>query len=190
MSDLARAPVFAGMTPVGEGGGVHVRLLAPAIFSVLARKDQTGLLLEKTQAAFGLALRDAPKRTQAGEISALGIGPGRWLFLKQGGSGFADQLSPLSAHASLSDHSDGYAVFEVSGPRVRDALAKGVPVDLHPSVFTDDVAVTSIAHIGAIVWQSAPDRFAIAVFRSFAGSLWHWLAASAAELGLAMDDGP
>jgi sarcosine oxidase subunit gamma len=70
---------------------------------------------------------------------------------------------------------------------VRDALAKGVPVDLHPTVFTDDVAVTIISHIGAIVWQSAPDRFSIAIFRSYAQSFWHWLAASAAEFGLVME---
>jgi heterotetrameric sarcosine oxidase gamma subunit len=61
---------------------------------------------------------------------------------------------------------------------------KGVPIDLHPAAFADDVAVTVIAHIGAIVWQSAPDHFSIAIFRSYAGSFWHWRAASAAEFAL------
>ena len=93
----------------------------------------------------------------------------------------------LGDAASLSDHSDGYALFEVWGPRVRDGLAKGVPVDLHPECFTDDVAVTVVAHIGAIVWQSGPDRFTLAVFRSYAGSFWHWLSASAAPFGLVVE---
>jgi sarcosine oxidase gamma subunit len=61
-------------------------------------------------------------------------------------------------------------------------------LDLHPDVFTGNVAVTVIAHIGAIVRQCAPERFAIAVFRSYAGSFRHWLNASAAEFGMAVDD--
>jgi hypothetical protein len=48
----------------------------------------------------------------------------------------------------------------------------------------------NIAHIGAIVWQSAPGRFSFAVFRSYAGNIWHWLAASAAEVGLTVEERP
>jgi sarcosine oxidase subunit gamma len=95
-----------------------------------------------------------------------------------------EELASLRDMASLSDHSDGYAVFEIWGPAARAALAKGVPVDLHPESFTDDVAVTVIAHIDAIVWRASQDQFAIAVFRSYAESFWYWLTASAAEFGL------
>ena len=94
----------------------------------------------------------------------------------------------FSGLASLSDHSDSYAVFEVWGANAREALARGVPVDLHPEVFTDDATVTSIAHIGAIFWQSAPGRFSIAVFRSHAASFWHWLETSAVGFGLVVDE--
>ncbi|HSS13754.1 MAG TPA: sarcosine oxidase subunit gamma family protein [Rhizomicrobium sp.] len=177
MSDLNAAPAFAGMKDTGSGGGVHVALRQYPIVSVLARKDQAQALMDKT------GMVDAPRQSGANGVAALGIGPGRWLCLHQS----MDQLAPLSGMASLSDHSDGYAVFELWGSEVRKALAKGVPVDLHPTVFTDDVAVTVIAHIGAIVWQSAPDRFSIAIFRSYAESFWHWLATSAAEFGLVMD---
>jgi methylglutamate dehydrogenase subunit D len=177
MSKLTARPAFAGMANTGSGDGVRAALRQYPIVSVLARKSQIQALMDKT------GVVDAPRLSGAGGVTALGIGPGRWLFLGQ----TMDQLVPLSALASLSDHSDGYAVFELSGPQVRKALAKGVPIDLHPAVFTDNVAVTIIAHIGAIVWQSAPERFSIAVFRSYAGSFWHWLAASAAEFGLAVE---
>jgi heterotetrameric sarcosine oxidase gamma subunit len=177
MSDLVAAPAFAGMKDVGSGGGVHVALRKYPIVSVLARKGQIPTLTGKT----GIA--DVARRSDTDGITALGIGPGRWLFLNLG----IRQLAHLSELASLSDHSDGYAVFEVWGPRVRETLAKGVPIDLHPAAFTEDVAVTVIAHIGAIVWQNAPDRFSIAIFRSYAGSFWHWLAASAAEFGLVVE---
>ena len=65
-------------------------------------------------------------------------------------------------------------------------LAKGAPLDMRE--FSEDAAaVTAIAHIGAIIWKSAPERVAIAVFRSYAGSFWHWLSASAAEFGLSLE---
>jgi sarcosine oxidase subunit gamma len=163
------------MKSIGGGGGVSVRLRDDLIIvSVLARKDQGQALAARC------GLRDAPKISVTGGVTALGVGPARWLFLGQS----MEELASLRDMASLSEHSDGYAVFEIWGPAARAALAKGVPVDLHPDSFTDDVAVTVIAHIDAIVWRPSQDRFAIAVFRSYAGSFWHWLSASAAEFGL------
>jgi sarcosine oxidase subunit gamma len=176
MSELAVAPALRGMASIGNGVGVQARLWPPIpIVSVLACKGQN--------LAAELGITDGPRQSAHEGATALGIGPGRWLFLGRE----MDQLRQLAGRASLADHSDGYAVFEISGPKARDALAKGVPLDLDPAVFKDDVAVTVIAHIGAIVWQSAPDRFAVAVFRSYAGSFWHWLAASAAEFGLVVE---
>ena len=80
-------------------------------------------------------------------------------------------------------------MFEISGPEARRALAKGVPLDLE-MFGENDAAVTAIAHIGAIIWKSGPERFVIAVFRSFAASFWHWLHASAAEFGLEVENTP
>jgi len=177
MPDLAAAPAFTGMTAIGSGGGVTVRLRDDlTVVAVLARKG--------ADVAAALGIADGPRHSRAGALTSLGIGPGRWLLLGQKPEALREKLAGL---ASLSDHSDGYAVFEVSGPCVREGLAKGVPLDLHPAVFTDAVAVTAIAHIGAIIWQCGENRFAIAVFRSYAGSFWHWLAASAAQFGLEVE---
>jgi len=175
VSKLTASPPFMAMKSIGGDGGVSVRLRDDLIIvSVLARKDQGQTLAARC------GLRDAPKISGTNNVTALGVGPARWLFLGQS----VEELASLRDMASLSDHSDGYAVFEIWGPAARAALAKGVPVDLHPDRFTDDVAVTVIAHIDAIVWRTSQDRFAIAVLRSYAGSFWHWLSASAAEFGL------
>ena len=175
MSNLTATPALTAMRSIGNGGGVSVRLRdGLTIVSVRARKNQGEALAARC------GLRDAPKTSGTDGVTALGVGPACWLFLGQS----MEDLAPLSDMASLSDHSSGYAVFEVWGPAARAALAKGVPVDLHPDSFTDDVAVTVIAHIGAIVWRTPQDRIAIAVLRSYAGSFWHWLSASAAEFGL------
>ena len=65
----------------------------------------------------------------------------------------------------------------VSGPKARDALAKGVPIDLHPRAFrSGDAAVTTVAHIGVHLWQlDDTPTYEIAVFRSFARDFWRWL---------------
>jgi sarcosine oxidase subunit gamma len=172
-------PALAEMANIGRGGGVHVAVRQLPLISVLARKGCAQALMEKT------GVTDAPRQSPLADATVLGIGPGRWLFV----GATLEQLAPLTGLASLSDHSDGYAVFEIWGCNTDSTLAKGVPVDLHPTVFTDHVAVTVIAHIGAIVWRSDPDRFFIAVFRSYAGSFWHWLSQSAAEFGLVVEAG-
>ncbi len=63
---------------------------------------------------------------------------------------------------------------------------KGVAIDLHRDAFgMADVAVTAIAHIGTILWMvDEQPRYRVAVFRSYAGSFWHWLSTSAAEFGI------
>jgi heterotetrameric sarcosine oxidase gamma subunit len=177
MPELHASPAIQDLKSIGEGAGVRARLCpSQPIVSVLARKDRD------FAAEFGIA--DAPKQSSFNGKTVLGIGPGRWLFL---GQPLEDLTSPLTQGASLSDHSDGYALFEIWGPKARDALARGVPLDLHPDSFSDHVAVTVIAHIGAILWQSGPDRFTLAVFRSYAGSFWYWLSTSAAPFGLIVE---
>jgi heterotetrameric sarcosine oxidase gamma subunit len=177
MPDLSAAPALICMENIGNGSGVRAALRQHTVISVLARKGLVQTLVDRAKIA------DAPRQGSTNGITTLGIGPGRWLVL---GATF-EQLAHMSGFASLSDHSDGYAVFEVWGDKVRETLAKGVPVDLHPAVFTDDVAVTVIAHIGAVIWQSAPDHYSIAVFRSYARSFWNWLSASASEFGLTVE---
>jgi sarcosine oxidase subunit gamma len=106
--------------------------------------------------------------------------------------GFLPALrAALGDCAAISDQSGGGAVLRLAGPRVREVLAKGVMIDLHPSTFAPgDVAVTAAAHVGLTLWRLPDDAtgavFEVAVARSLAGSFWHWLAASAAEYGLAV----
>jgi heterotetrameric sarcosine oxidase gamma subunit len=183
MAELLVQPAFAALTPVPSAQpGIVARLNAPAMVSVLARKNRVPDLREAVRSHLGLELPDAPCCVRAGNRTLLGIGPGRWLFVGVR----TEELSQLKGIASLSDQGDGYAVFELWGPQLQAVLAKGVPLDMRN--FADDAAaVTAIAHIGAIVWKSARERVAIAVFRSYAGSFWSWLSASAGEFGISVE---
>jgi sarcosine oxidase subunit gamma len=114
------------------------------------------------------------------------MGPEQWLALAD------DRLFPtrlveaLGENAAVSDQSDARAILHLRGPRLRDALAKGCPIDLHPDAFEPgDAAVTAIAQVGVhIWWLPDDDGLHVAVFRSMASSFWSWLFASSAEFGI------
>ena len=157
------------------------------IASVIARRGVDEPLRERVREQFGLALESDARRFGVGNITALGIGPGRWLFIgDRVEREFADRVATaVSGLAAVANQSDGYAVFAVEGICARRALAKGAPLDLHPSAFAiNRAAVTVIAHVGAILWRADEGSFRVAVFRSYARSFWLWLNASAAEFGL------
>jgi sarcosine oxidase subunit gamma len=75
---------------------------------------------------------------------------------------------------------------DLAGERVRDLLAKGLNIDLHPLAFAVDAAVvTTMAQIPITLWQIDPAPiYRITVPRSWIGSFLHWLGVSAAEFGL------
>lgn len=87
----------------------------------------------------------------------------------------------------MTDQSDGRTILRIGGPRVRDALAKGIHIDLDPSAFKPgDTAITAVAYINVHFWQ-VDDRptYDVAMFRSFSVAFWDWLSGAAAEYGLA-----
>ena len=159
--------------------------------TVLVRKGQMEALAAAVRAHYGLELPRGPWRASANGVALCATGPEAWLAVSDVGDDFAANLKrALGGSASVVDQSGGYAVLRLTGSKVRDTLAKGVPLDLHPRAFkVGDVAVTVVSHIGAIIWRREDGAdgaavFEIAVFRSIAGSFWHWLAESSAEFGL------
>jgi sarcosine oxidase subunit gamma len=103
------------------------------------------------------------------------------------GTAFERSLREKLGHlASVSDQSDGRVVIRVGGARARDALAKGLPIDLHPSAFRPgDTAITTVAYIGVQIRQldDAP-TYEFIVPRSFSVSFGEWLTDAAAEFGI------
>lgn len=165
-------------------GAAGVRL-APrgthAIATIIARAGQEAAV----NAAIGIAAPNTPRVVHKDGASLVWAGPGQWLFVGTSRGAIDDLSKRLQGIAAVSDQSDARAMLRVSGPRARDALAKGCMIDLHPRAFAPgSTALTSIAHIGAQLWQvdDAPS-YDIIVFRSMAGSFWHWLTDAAAEFG-------
>jgi sarcosine oxidase subunit gamma len=90
-------------------------------------------------------------------------------------------------HATVANVSDARALFRVDGPGAREALAKLVPVDLHPASFgAGEMRRTRMAQVPAAIWQSGEDQFSVICFRSVARYVFDLLALSAkdgAEVG-------
>jgi heterotetrameric sarcosine oxidase gamma subunit len=180
----------------GAAAGVVVsEMPAAGLATVTARKGQRPALLAAVQSAFGLALPPTPRRVDNGQIAFAWSGPGRWLAhvpTEPPGGMEALLADKLGASATIVDQSHACTLLSVSGPHVRDALAKGLPIDLHPAAFrAGDCALTSVAHIAVQLWQSddAP-TYVLRVARSLARSFWIWLEASAAEFGVELDSLP
>jgi sarcosine oxidase subunit gamma len=169
--------------------GVTISEHSLALASVMARKGKTSELAARIKERFAIDLPTTPRRVADGPLQFIWAGPGRWLAAASDLSPVAfesDLRGALAGLASVTGQSDGRSIIRVSGPRAREALAKGVPLDLDPRAFAaDDTAMTVVAHINVHLWQrDAAPTYDFAVFRSFAGSFCEWLLDAAAEFGV------
>lgn len=177
--------------PLGQrttAAGLTVRELTQfRLATVIARNGQAAAVSQLAQYAHGIALPAQPRVTSGDEFAFVWSGPGQWLALGQPAAGAIEaQLgSTLGASASIFDQGGSRTLLELRGSRVRDVLAKGMSIDLHPRAFqTGHVAVTTASHLAVHLWQVADEPvYRLLVVRTYFDSLWRWLAASAAEYG-------
>jgi sarcosine oxidase subunit gamma len=193
-SSWAPRSAWAGIAQAGRIGvagpaGVTATLLDGfGLATLIAAPGGTAALSQVVEGWLRIALPTTPKVISGAAHDVIWSGPDQWLLRAATRDGFGDLLEALSAQAAVSDQSDARAALRLSGPHVRDVLAKGVMLDLHPAAFAvGDTALTSIAHIGVHLWRLADGLdgsvFEIMVARSMVGSFWSWFAASAAEFG-------
>ncbi|WP_158807279.1 sarcosine oxidase subunit gamma [Beijerinckia sp. L45] len=183
---------WAGVTQTGRFGraggdpGVRLDLLGrQALATIIVRPGEEAALDRLMQERLGVALPATGRAAFASAGSLVWSAPGQWLVMGPAASALADLPQRLAGVAAVTDQSDGRALVRVGGADARALLAKGVSIDLHPSVFAAGAtAVTSVAHINIQLWQvdDAP-TYVLAVPRGFAGSFWSWLTAAAAEYG-------
>lgn len=103
----------------------------------------------------------------------LWLGPDEWLVRAQQPQG-ATLEAKLSAalagqFASAVDIGSGYTVLEISGEKVRDVIARGCPLDLHPRGFAPGQCAQSHYFKASIVLVPVDgDAYELVVRRSFA----------------------
>ncbi len=187
----ASAPLARVALPGRHGApgdaALHITLPARDIVQVAARRGREGELGAALGAAFGLVL-PGPGRSAAAEgRTAIWLQPGIWAVAAPRGAegALARDLSDIAAaSAAVIDQTHGRCTIRIAGARVRDALAKGCRLDLHPKVFAvGATATTQIAHIGCLLHHADADIFELTMMATFAQPFWEWLAGAAAEYG-------
>ena len=123
------------------------------------------------------------------DAAVLWLGPDEWLVV-----GPPDGETALEAqlHDALGDHVGRVAIVDVSanrttlelrGPRARELLEFGCPIDLHPRAFGPGrCAQTLLARANVLIWHVADepeDTWRLFVRPSFAAYVAAWLADAA-----------
>jgi heterotetrameric sarcosine oxidase gamma subunit len=142
-------------------------------------------------AADGEETAVAAALTTMSEASLRSVGPGEWLVVSQSETpdGLLRSLSLVLADTAYAlDQSDGRIVLRLSGPNVRRILAKGVAIDLHPSVFAIGAASNLLCgHVSVNLARTGENEFELIVTRSLAESLFDDLRLMGREFGLSVD---
>jgi heterotetrameric sarcosine oxidase gamma subunit len=189
VSSVAIGRLASGRTgrAAGPPGLVVREVVGLRTASLVARRGAVVPLSDAVWAAFGVSLPTTPRAAVGRVATFVWTGPAQWLVEVPPGPEDVEALlaGPCGALAAITEQSDSRVVLELAGPCVRDVLAKGLALDLHPAAFgTGDVAVTVVAHVGVQLRQTSDaPSYRVAVVRSYFGSFCHWLLSSAAEYG-------
>jgi methylglutamate dehydrogenase subunit D len=113
----------------------------------------------------------------------------KWLAMLESASGTdleRDLREGFAGFTSVTNQCDGRSVIRVGGAKARQALAKGVPLDLDPRSFrVGDTALTVVANINVHFWQiDETPTYEFAVFRSFAVAFHKWPLEASIEFGV------
>ena len=130
------------------------------------------------------------------EVTLCWLGPDEWMVItppdRQTGLMAAMLQATNGLHAAVTDLTGGYTTIQLSGPRVRDLLAKGSTLDLHPRSFgAGQCAQTNVGKTGVLMIPAVnagdDQSFQLVVRRSFADYLFQWIEDSSAEYGLRIE---
>lgn len=141
--------------------------------------------------ALGLALPTQACTTVASDaLRLVWVGPDDWFVIGPKGEAATIEARLRQAlagqHFAVSDVSSGYTVLHLSGQPVREVLAQGCPLDLHPKVFGPGSAAGSVFFKASVwLWQTedAP-VYEVLVRSSFRGYVWLMLERCTPECGL------
>lgn len=122
----------------------------------------------------------------AGDTVLLRIAPDQIWIIGPDASGLDARLQQAidPADGAVTPLSHGRTRIFIAGGSARDVLMKGVPLDFHPEVFrVGHFALTGLHHTPVLIHRVDDDRYELYALRTFALTLWEWLADAALESG-------
>jgi sarcosine oxidase, subunit gamma len=134
--------------------------------------------VKSIQSVIGCAVPEKPNTIARGNgYTMLWLGPDEWLVFSDAAHD-ASRAAPLEAKLRESfagqfsaavDIGSGYTVLEIDGPKTREVLSRGCPLDLHPKVFGEgQCAQSHFFKASMTIVPLGGDRYDLVIRRSFA----------------------
>ena len=197
MAEASRKSALDGHAAPGIHGrithdepGVRLRELRPTGIAQV-HGCESDAERERMSGALGLDPVPASGRASATQgVLALWNGPGSWLAVSH--THDAMSLSALlrealdGTSATVADLSHARTVIEVRGPRVRDLIAKGCPMDVD-AMRPGDTAATLLGPFTVQLHCRDDDTFDVYAMRSFGLAVWEMLNEESRELGCVVE---
>ena len=165
------------------------------VFSEIVHLGKLNLRASKSastqvKSVIGCAFPTAANRfSSAGERHVVWLGPDEFLIICEADKD-AELASTLEStlntqHCAVTNITDALAAFHLKGAAVRQVLAKGCAIDLHPSSFASgDAAQTLLSHAAVTMLAVADNELIVICRTSFAPYLHDWLLDAALEYGV------
>lgn len=187
---LRESPLTHLKTELEATAGAAVSLAESAFRAMVSIRVEPGSpAYDRIGRVLGAPLPTGCGHTSAGDgRTALWLGPDEWLVVSDAAAPAADPLVAALAEALAGDPgavvnvSANRTTLELSGPRAREVLEKGCPVDLHPSAYAPGRAVlTTLGPVPLVLWQVGATTYRLLPRSSFADYLARWLLDAMAE---------
>jgi sarcosine oxidase subunit gamma len=175
----------------GAAAGLTCATLPADIIELVALRDRIHVL-RALGARRGLSLPSFGRIAAAREAVVLCTRPERWLLLAPPAAPDATLSSwraPCAGCAAPVELSSALTVLHLAGPAVREVLARGCRLDLHPDVFAaGSAASTHVAQV-PVTLAALPGGWLVLTPSSTARHFQQWLTTTAAPFGLAARTG-
>lgn len=175
--DLRHAPAAAG---------IRLASLTADIVELAALRNRTADL-ERLAAARGVALPGCGRITTQAHGLTLSVRPGRWLLLTPAASGSRGATAWEEATAGCGaavDHSSALAALVLSGPAVREMLARSCRLDLAAEAFPEGRAAATIMVQVAVILAALPGAMLLLTPATTARHVHEWLVTTSQPFGL------
>ncbi len=183
---LANKPASKGINPKGGGIGLFFHEMKH-LGKLNIRGDQS--INAAVKVATGCNFPSSANKFQStGERLVVWLSPDEYLLLCEAGKEKALQDTMVSMinsnRFSITDVSDSFCALSLNGPAIRDVLAKGCSLDLHPSKFVAGTCAQSLlSHAAVTLIALSNDTFILICRTSFAPYIHDWLVDASLEYG-------
>ena len=165
------------------------------VFSEMAHLGKLNLRADKSankivKSATGCAFPPAANKfTSAGDRYVVWLGPNEFMIICEAGKDeeLANSIdtSLQKEHCAVTNITDALSAFHLQGIAVRQVLAKGCSLDLHPKFFAAGDCAQSLLSQASITMLAVSEIDFIVICRtSFASYLHDWLYDAALEYGV------